>query len=142
MPEPLAEKISLMLVHSIGCTAHFTQYAGIEALTGPQDVVDMMVAEYQSRRDALVQGLNAIPGVSCRTPQGAFYVFPNVKSLGRPAAELANLLLDEVGVALLPGTAFGRYGEGYLRLCYANSLENIERAIERMGELFGQLEPA
>jgi aspartate/methionine/tyrosine aminotransferase len=139
MPQPLAEKISLMLVHSIGCTAHFTQYAGLEALTGPQDVVDMMVAEYQSRRDALVKGLNAIPGVSCRTPQGAFYAFPNVKSFDRPAAELASLLLDEVGVALLPGTAFGQYGEGYLRLCYANSLENIERAVERMGEAFGRL---
>jgi len=139
MPVPLAEKIHLMLVHSVGCTAHFTQYAGIEALTGPQDVVDMVVAKYRSRRDTLVEGLNAIPGVSCRTPHGAFYAFPNVKSFGRPAAELANLLLDEVGVALLPGTAFGQYGEGYLRLCYANSLENIERAVERMGESLGRL---
>jgi aspartate/methionine/tyrosine aminotransferase len=138
MPEPLAEKINLMLVHSIGCTAHFTQFAGIEALTGPQDVVDMMVAEYQSRRDALVNGLNAIVGVSCRTPQGAFYAFPNVKSFGRPAAELADLILDEVGVALLPGTAFGQFGEGYLRLCYATSIENIERAVERMGQALGR----
>jgi aspartate/methionine/tyrosine aminotransferase len=137
MPEPLAEKIHLMLVHSVGCTAHFTQFAGIEALTGPQDVVDMMVAEYQARRDALVAGLNAIPGVSCRTPQGAFYVFPNVRSFRRPAAELADLLLDEAGVALLPGTAFGQYGEGYLRLCYANSLENIQRAVARMGHALG-----
>jgi aspartate/methionine/tyrosine aminotransferase len=136
MPAELAEKVNLMLVHAIGCTAHFTQYAGLEALTGPQDAVDAMVAEYETRRNALVAGLNAIPGVSCRLPQGAFYVFPNVKSFGKPAAELANLLLEQAGVAVLPGTAFGRYGEGYLRLCYANSLENIERAVARMADFF------
>lgn len=139
MPEALAEKVNLMLVHAIGCTAHFTQHAGLEALTGPQDAVEMMVAEYQRRRDVLVEGLNAIPGVSCRRPQGAFYVFPNIKALGKPASELANLLLDEVGVAALPGSAFGRYGEGYLRLCYANSLENIQEAVRRMADVFGKL---
>jgi aspartate/methionine/tyrosine aminotransferase len=139
MPESLAEKVSLMLVHAIGCTAHFTQHAGVEALTGPQNAVQAMVAEYQRRRDALVEGLNAIDGVTCRVPQGAFYVFPNVTAFSKPAAELANLLLEEAGVAVLPGTAFGRYGEGYLRLCYANSLENIEEAVRRMADVFGRL---
>jgi aspartate/methionine/tyrosine aminotransferase len=129
MPEALADRIQLLLTHTIGCTAHFTQYAGIEALTGPQDWVDKMVASYRRRRDLLVNGLNAIPGINCQIPQGAFYVFPNVKELGISSAELANYILEEAGVALLPGTAFGKYGEGYLRLSYANSLENLERAM-------------
>jgi aspartate/methionine/tyrosine aminotransferase len=129
MPEALADRIQLLLTHTIGCTAHFTQYAGIEALTGPQDAVDKMVAAYRRRRDLLVNGLNAIPGISCQIPQGAFYAFPNVKDLGISSAELANYILEEAGVALLPGTAFGEYGEGYLRLSYANSLENLERAM-------------
>ncbi len=132
MPEPLAEKVSLLLVHAAGCTAHFTQYAGLEALTGPQEAVERMVEEYQERRDTLVAGLGAIRGVTCKTPQGAFYAFPNVKAFGRTSDELARLLLDEAGVATLPGTAFGAFGQGYLRLCYANSLENIQRALERM----------
>jgi aspartate/methionine/tyrosine aminotransferase len=129
MPEALADRIQLLLTHTIGCTAHFTQYAGIEALTGPQDKVDKMVAAYRRRRDLLVNGLNAIPGVSCQIPQGAFYAFPNIKELGVSSAELANYILEEAGVAVLPGTAFGEFGEGYLRLAYANSLENLERAM-------------
>ena len=132
LPEPLAEKVCLLLVHAAGCTAHFTQYAGLEALTGSQACVDRMVAEYEKRRDALVAGLNAIPGITCRRPQGAFYVFPNVKAFGRSSAELSRILLEEAGIAVLPGTAFGARGEGYLRLCYANSLENIRSAVERM----------
>ena len=131
MPEELAARVGLLLTHSIGCTAHFTQIAGIEALTGPQDYVRMMVGQYQKRRDLLVDGLNRLPGVSCQKPQGAFYVFPNIKGTGRTSGELANLFLDH-GVAVLPGSAFGTYGEGYLRLVFANSLENIERALERM----------
>jgi aspartate aminotransferase len=131
MPEALAERVALLLTHSIGCTAAFTQYAGIEALTGPQKQVEAVVAEYQRRRDVLVAGLNAIPGVQCRAPQGAFYAFPNVSAFGRTSDWAANYLL-EAGVAVLPGTAFGRGGEGYLRLCFANSMENIRVALERI----------
>jgi aspartate/methionine/tyrosine aminotransferase len=139
MPAALAEKVSLMLVHAVGCTAHFTQWAGLKALTGPQDRVDERMAEYRRRRDLLVAGLNAIDGVQCQTPEGAFYAFPNIRDLGRSSAEVAQILLNEAGVALLPGTAFGPRGEGFLRLCYANSIENIERAVERIRESFGRL---
>jgi len=131
MPETLAERVALLLTHSLGCTAQFTQIAGIEALTGSQKRVDMMVGEFRRRRDLIVSGLNGIPGLSCRRPEGAFYVFPNIKALGKSSDELANLLLDG-GVAVLPGTAFGKHGEGYLRLVYANSAENILKALGRM----------
>lgn len=139
MPERLAEKVSLLLVHSIGCTAQFTQLAGLEALTGSQDHVEETLAEYQRRRDFLVDGLNSIPGVHCQRPDGAFYVFPNVRELGRSSSELADMLLEDAGVALLPGTAFGAAGEGFLRLCYANSQANIERAVERIRDAFGRI---
>ncbi len=139
MPEALAERVNLLLTHSIGCTAAFTQYAGIEALTGPQEPVDVVVAEYQRRRNVLVAGLNAIPGIRCQMPRGAFYTFPNITALGRSADWLADYLLDEAGVAVLPGTAFGAYGEGYLRLCYANSLENIQRALVRIADALARL---
>jgi len=132
MPVSLVERVQLLLTHSVGCTAHFTQYAGVEALTGPQDQVEEVVAEYQKRRDIIVEGLNELPGVSCQKPQGAFYVFPNVKAFNKTSIEIANMLLEEAGVALLPGSAFGAYGEGYLRLSYANSVENIQQALERM----------
>lgn len=132
MPTSLAERIQLLLTHSVGCTADFTQYAGIEALTGRQDQVEEVVAEYQKRRDIIVEGLNELPGVSCQKPKGAFYVFPNVKAFNKTSSEIANMLLEEAGVALLPGSAFGAYGEGYLRLSYANSVENIQKALARM----------
>jgi len=138
MPEPLANRVSLLLTHSVGCTAHFTQIAGIEALTGPQDYVAMMVKEYQRRRDLLVNALNAMPGISCLKPKATFYVFPNISKTGKTSDELANLLLDG-GVAVLPGLAFGKYGEGYLRLVFANSFENIEIAIERMDKVIRNL---
>lgn len=139
MPTALADRVSLLQTHSIGCTAEFTQYAGIEALTGTQLWVDEMVAQYQERRDVLVAGLNAMTGVHCRTPLGAIYAFPNVKTFNRPSAELANLILEKVNVALLPGTSFGSYGEGYLRLAFANSVENIQVALQRIGEVFASL---
>ena len=139
MPRELAKRVGLLLTHSVGCTAHFTQFAGIEALTGPQEQVDGVVAEYQNRRDVIVDGLNAIPGVICQKPQGAFYVFPNVKSFGKTAVDLANYLLDEAGVALLPGSSFGAGGEGYLRLSYANSIENIQRALGHMESALSRL---
>ncbi len=139
MPETLAQKVSLLLVHAVGCTAHFTQFAGLEAIAGKQEAVDNMVAQYKVRRDALVDGLNAIDGVTCLRPQGAFYVFPNITAFGRRSEELADLLLEEASVAALPGTAFGRHGEGYLRLCYANTLECIQEAVRRIGDTLRRL---
>jgi aspartate/methionine/tyrosine aminotransferase len=136
MPATLAYRVALLLTHSIGCTAAFTQIAGIEALTGPQEMVDQVVKIFQARRDAMIAGLNAIPGIRCQVPEGAFYAFPNVSFFGIPSKELAMRILDEAGVALLSGTDFGPYGEGYLRLCYANSMENIERALERLNAFF------
>lgn len=135
MPLELADKVQLLLTHSVGCTAHFVQVAGIEALTGPQEQVDSVVAEYQRRRDNIVDGLNSIPGVTCQRPQGAFYVFPNFKSFGLTSSRLADLILENAGVAVLPGSAFGEYGEGYLRLVYSNSIENIGLAIERIRQV-------
>ena len=140
VPEALADKLNLLLTHSIGCTATFTQVAGVEAVTGPQDQVEAVVAEYQRRRDVLVAGLNAIPGVQCQIPRGAFYAFPNVSSFGKTSDWIADYLLDEAGVALLSGTGFGAGGEGYLRLCFANSMENIERALARITAALGKLQ--
>lgn len=132
MPVDLAKRVDLLLTHSVGANAHFTQFAGLEALTGPQDMVNVMVTEYQRRRDAIVDGLNALPGFVCQNPQGAFYVFPNITGTGMGSSKLANLILEKAGVALLPGNSFGEYGEGYLRLSYANSLENIQKALDRI----------
>ena len=135
MPQPLAEKISLLLTHSVGCTATFTQLAGLEAIQGAQEPVEAVVGEFRRRRDLIVSGLNAIPGIHCPIPSGAFYAFPNIMALGRSSEQLAELLLQEAGVAVLPGTAFGRNGAGYLRLSYANSMENIEKALNRMAQV-------
>ena len=132
MPKELAERVDLLLTHSIGSTAHFTQFAGLEAITGPQNMVEIMVTEYQRRRDAIVDGINALPGFVCQKPQGAFYVFPNITGTGMSSTELANLILEKAGVALLPGNSFGEYGEGYLRISYANSLENIQKGLEQI----------
>ncbi len=140
MPRPLAERLDLLLTHSVGCTATFTQFAGLEAVLGPQDRVAAVVAEFQRRRDLIVAGLNAIPGVRCPMPQGAFYAFPNVQAFGRSSEELADYLLQEAGVAALPGTAFGRNGEGYLRLSYANSMENIQSALDRMADALAAID--
>ena len=139
MPEALAERVELLLTHSVGCTASFTQVVGIEALQGPQEQVGQVLAEYRRRRDVLVSGLNHIPGVSCRMPQGAFYVFPNITQLNKSAAWLADYLLAEAGVAVLPGTAFGKNGEGYLRLCFANSMANIQLALQQMAAAIARL---
>jgi aspartate/methionine/tyrosine aminotransferase len=132
MPRELAQRVGLLLTHSVGSTAMFTQFAGIEAILGPQGQVDAVVAEYQRRRDVMVAGVYAIPGMHCQTPQGAFYAFPNIKATGMTSTELANLILDKAGVALLPGSAFGAHGEGYLRFAYANSIETIKRGLERI----------
>jgi aspartate/methionine/tyrosine aminotransferase len=132
MPRGLADSVGLLLTHSIGSTAMFTQYAGVEAVLGQQEQVEAMVAEYQRRRDVIVAGLNSIPGIRCQKPRGAFYVFPNITGTGLGSNELANLILEKAGVALLPGSSFGEFGEGYLRISYANTLENIERGLEQI----------
>ncbi len=132
MPPELVDPIVGLIVNSVSCTATFIQHAGIEGLTGPQDSIASTVAEFKKRRDLIVDGLNAIPGISCRRPKGAFYVFPNVKKLGMDSSQLANYLLNEAGVATLSGTDFGKYGEGYIRLSYANSMENLEKALKKI----------
>lgn len=136
-PRWLAEHLVRLAVNCHSCVPGFTQRAGLAALRGPQEPVERMVAEFRRRRDAVVAGLNSLPGVRCLEPAGAFYVFPNVTGTGRSAEELARGLLDEAGVAVLAGTAFGRYGAGYLRLSFANSLENLLEAIERMRRYLG-----
>ncbi len=134
MRSDMAAHISRLMTNSNSCTASFTQIAGIEALRGPQDVVDTMRTEFQKRRDVMVAGLNKIKGFSCRLPKGAFYVFPNITKTGWPSKKLADALLDDAGVAALSGTAFGDFGEGYLRFSVANSIENIEKALGRIGD--------
>jgi aspartate/methionine/tyrosine aminotransferase len=132
MRADLATHISRLMTNSNSCTASFTQVAGIEALRGPQKSVDAMRAEFKKRRDVMVAGLNKIKGFSCRIPHGAFYVFPNVTKAGWPSKKLADALLEDAGVAALSGTAFGNFGEGYLRFSVANSVENIEKALDRI----------
>lgn len=131
MPTSMVEVQTKLAINNFSCTAPFAQYAMIEALTGPQDDVDTMVTEFQRRRDVFVEGLNAIDGVTCTNPLGAFYVFPNTSGTGIPSKELATRLLDEAGIAGLSGTAFGSFGEGYLRFSYANSVANIKEALAR-----------
>src|SRR3954471_22390548 len=132
MRSDLATHISRLMTNSNSCTASFTQVAGIEALGGSQDAVDDMRAKFKNRRDVMVAGLNKINGFSCRLPHGAFYVFPNITNTGWPSKKLADALLEDAGVAALSGTAFGNFGEGYLRLSVANSIENIEKALDRI----------
>jgi aspartate aminotransferase len=132
MPEELARIIAQLQINSTSCTASFTQVAGVEALTGRQEEVDRMVAEFKRRRDVIVEGLNFIPGFRCHKPLGAFYVFPSIAGTGKSSKFLADYLLDEAGVACLSGTAFGSLGEGYLRFSYANSVENIMIALDRV----------
>jgi len=135
MSKELAAQVARLQTNSVSCTASFTQRAGMAALTGPQDDARAMVAEFRRRRDLIVAGLNAIPGFSCRTPHGAFYVFPNITRTGLKSAELERLLMNEAGVACLAGTAFGAQGEGFLRFSYANSQENIKLALRNIGEV-------
>ena len=132
VPEALITPFSRLIVNSVSCTNAATQWAGVEALTGPQDSVDAMVAEFRGRRDLVVDGLNSIPGLTCLRPAGAFYAFPNIAGTGLTGAELAEKLLKEGGVSVLAGTAFGHVGGDHLRLSYANSRPNLEEAIRRM----------
>ena len=139
LPRELVEPITRLMINSFSCTAPAIQLAGVAALQGPRDETEAFREEFRRRRDAVVAGLNELPGVSCVMPQGAFYAFPNIAGTGLGAKELADRLLDEAGVAVLAGTAFGSYGEGYLRLSYANSLENIHTALAAMGELLSRV---
>ena len=134
MPAQLVPHITRLQTNSNSCVAGFTQYAGVEALTGPQNSVGKMVAAFKERRDTIVDGLNAVPGFKCLKPRGAFYAFPNTKDTGWDSRKLADYMLNEAGVACLSGTAFGGAGEGYLRFSYANSLENIKKALVRIRE--------
>ena len=134
MNETLAKHVARLQTNCTSCTNSFIQRAGMKALTDPQDEPKKMVAEFKRRRDVIVDGLNAIRGVTCLKPKGAFYVFPNVTGTGIDSEELAKKLLDEKGVAVLSGTAFGKYGKGYLRFSYANSVENIKEGVSRMKE--------
>ncbi len=132
MPLELVEPISRLVTNSVSCTASFTQMAALEALDGPQDDADAMVAEFKRRRDIIVNGLNRIPGIRCAMPKGAFYVFPNVEGTGMSSRDFADRLLQEAGVASLAGESFGQFGEGYVRFSFANSAQNIEKALDRI----------
>jgi aspartate aminotransferase len=130
LPEALVEPITRVIINSVSCTSAFSQRAILAAVTGPWEPVETMVEEFRKRREVIVDGLNAIPGISCQQPGGAFYVFPSVKELGLPSKKVADFLLDRAGVAALSGTAFGAEGEGYLRFSYANSIEAIQEALD------------
>ncbi|MGA8501970.1 MAG: pyridoxal phosphate-dependent aminotransferase [Candidatus Sulfotelmatobacter sp.] len=134
MRPDLAANITRLATNSTSCTASFTQIAGIEALRGDQSSVDRMCAEFKRRRDVFVAGLNKIRGFSCRLPKGAFYVFPNITKTGWKSKPLADALLEQAGIAALSGTAFGEFGEGYLRFSVANSLENLQQALHRLDQ--------
>merc|ERR1712039_521769 len=140
MPPKLGELVSLLTVHAAGCTASFTQWAGVAALEGPQDCVEDMLTEYRRRRDYVVGELNQMPGVSCETPQGAFYVFPDISQIGLPAQQLADMILNEAGVATLPGTDFGATGEGHIRISYVNDMATLEKGMGRLRKFFEDIE--
>jgi len=135
----LAQKITQLMINSNSCTCAFTQMAGVEALRGPQDESKKMDEEFKRRREVIVSGLNKIKGITCKKPHGAFYVFPNVKSFKMESKKLSDFILQKAGVAVLSGTAFGVHGEGYLRLSFANSVENIEKAVKRISEALKEL---
>lgn len=139
MHRDLAQKITQLMLNSHSCTCSFTQMAGIEALTGPQDELESMVAEFKNRRDVIVSGLNDISGISCNKPLGTFYVFPNITGTELNCKELSDHLFKKAGVAVLPGTAFGKYGEGHLRLSFANSIKNIKKALHKISQTVEKL---
>jgi len=141
-PKSLIEPVTRMIINTVSCTSAFSQRAILAAVTGPWEPIEAMIAEFQKRRDVIVEGLNRIPGISCLEPSGAFYAFPNVKALGRSSEDVASFLLDRGGVACLSGTAFGAAGEGYLRFSYANSVEAIRAALDAMEATLKELASA
>jgi aspartate aminotransferase len=142
MPKQLADYMFTLAINNFSSTATFSQYAMIEGLTGPQDEIDRMVAQFRRRRDVIVDGLNAIDGITCLRPEGAFYVFPNITGTGLTSNEFAEMMLEEAGVACLSGTAFGEYGEGYVRFSYANSVENIQEGLGRIQKVLASAKAA
>ena len=142
MPMELVEPISRLVTNSVSCTASAVQMAALEALNGPQDEAYEIVAEFRRRRDIIVDGLNRIPGIRCAMPKGAFYVFPNIEETGLTSRDFADRLLDEAGVAGLAGESFGRYGKGYVRFSFANSAENIEKALDRIDSFVAKVKKA
>ncbi len=139
-PPDLVEPVCRLVINSVSCTSAFSQRAAMAALTGPWEPVEAMIAEFRRRRDVIVDGLNAIDGITCQRPGGAFYVFPSVKALGVPSKQVEEHLLRRAGVAALSGTAFGQYGEGYLRFSYANSVESIRAALDAVAAVLPELE--
>ncbi len=131
-PEFLVEPVTRLVTNSVSCTSVFSQMAAIAALQGPQDSVTAMMEEFTKRRDLIVRGLNSLPGITCPTPQGAFYAFPNIRASGMTSKEFADRALNEAGVALLAGTSFGAFGDGYIRISFANSQENLREAVDRL----------
>jgi len=131
-PKIVIDKMSLLLQTTTSCVSPFIQYAGIEAIIGNQKKIKQMMSTYQKRRDILVEGLNSIPNIQCIKPQGTFYIFANIKNTGKSSEQIADFLLKDAGVAVLPGINFGEHGEGYIRLCYATNLENIKKGIDRI----------
>ena len=134
-PVDVIEKMSLLQETLLSCVPPFVQYAGVEALKGDQAQIYSMIAEYQKRRDAIVEGLNSLPGVSCLKPKGAFYAFPNITGTNMGSDEFSQLMLNVAGVAMSPGPVFGEFAEGYVRLCYVNSMDNIKKAIDKMRQV-------
>jgi aspartate/methionine/tyrosine aminotransferase len=134
-PEFLVEPVTRLMTNSVSCTSVFSQMAAIAALEGPQDSVGVMMEEFTKRRDLIVEGLNSLPGVSCPTPKGAFYAFPNIRGTGLSSKDFAEKAMYEAGVALLAGTAFGEFGDGYIRVSFANSQDNLTEAIERLRKI-------
>jgi len=139
MPEWLAAQVAKLMTNSNSCTAAFSQWAATEAIRGPQDESRKMVEAFRERRDVIVDGLNQIPGFHCLRPKGAFYVFPSIKDTGKSSREMEDFLLNEAGVAALSGTAFGEYGEGFVRFSYANSVENIQKALSMISKAMSRL---
>lgn len=139
-PKVVMERINLLLTHSVACTATFTQDAGLEALTGSKIPMEKMIKEFQRRRDYVIMSLNKIQRVTCLRPDGAFYAFPNIKSFNLPSKQVASYLLEHAGVALLDGTSFGEYGEGYLRISYATDMTNLEKGLKKIKIALEKLE--
>ncbi len=142
LPAPLVDPFNKLIINSVSCTSSFEQIAAVEALEGPQDAVAAMLEEFRARRALVVEGLNKIPGIRCRMPHGAFYAFPNVAGTGMNGSQLADRLLHEAGVCVLSGTAFGKVGADHLRISYANSQDNLRRALERIEEVVARLPAA
>ena len=142
MPHDLAERMMLLLQTTSSCVPPFIQAAGIAAIEGDQEPVKQMMAAYKARRERLVSGLNAIEGITCHKPGGAFYAFPNIRSFGLSSEAFCQIILEKAGVALLPGSCFGEQGEGFVRLCYATSESQLDKAIERISEVCKSLRKA